>query len=75
MTITARPASILTISAELSNRFTGQVNDYFTITGSTPLKIPIAQGASLLVFIPGTFKITDPIRVASSCTAISGFSD
>lgn len=75
MTITAQPAPVLSISVELSNPHTGQINDQLTITGSTPFGRPIVQGASLLVFIPSTFIITDPTRVASSCAIISGFSD
>ena len=36
---------------------------------------PIEKGAALRLKIPGTFKIDSYDRVASTCTAVSGFSD
>jgi hypothetical protein len=37
--------------------------------------MPIAKGAYVKVTIPGEFTVTDPERVAASCTALTGFSD
>ena len=36
---------------------------------------PIEKGAALRLKIPGTFKIDNSDRVASTCTGILGFSD
>lgn len=35
----------------------------------------IAKGSYVKIFIPKQFLISDPQRVAASCTAIQGFSD
>ena len=35
----------------------------------------IAKGAVVLISIPGQFVISNPTRVAASCTALNGFSD
>jgi hypothetical protein len=45
------------------------------VTARTPFLMSIEKGSSLLLFIPPQFQIIDPLRVQSSCTMVSGFSD
>ena len=54
---------------------TGEEQSNFVFTGTMDANSPIEKGAALRLKIPGTFKIDNSDRVASTCTGISGFSD
>ena len=75
LTFTAEPSTALTVSVELDEYKTGQVQSAMIISGTMEAGNPIEKQGYLRVKIPGAFIISNGDRIASTCTRLTGFSD
>ena len=71
----ATASNSVSYSVELTEDETGETQTKMTFTATMEPDNPIEKQSFIEVFIPSQFTLSNQVRTASTCTALSGFSD